>query len=154
MTSSGRHLQVSQVTESDLTLEGWVALIEDGFPGVFGPVWQQESASGLRFGVLTSSKHANRNGAVHGGALLSLADQALGYTSLAHIGSGRQATIQLDLHFLRPVFPGDFVVATGSVIRATRTIVFVRGELTVNDTVCCTATGVWKQLYEAPGSVA
>lgn len=138
------------MTEDDLIQAGWTALVEDGFPAAFGPVWQMDTLSGPRFGLLTNAKHANRNGVVHGGALLSLADQALGYTSIAHVRGGRQATVQIDLHFLRPVMPGDFVVATGTVTRATRTVVFLRGELTVGDAIYGTVTGVWKRLYEAP----
>ena len=134
--------------EPAATLEelGWTQLIEIGYPGLIGPFWERPHEEGIQYGIQTTETHLNRNGVVHGGLVLALADQALGYTAINLIGGPRMATIQLDVQFLSPVMAGDFVIATGCVTRDTRSVTFVRGEVRVGSTLVATATGVWKKL--------
>ena len=58
----------------------------------------------------------------------------------------RQATVQLDMHFIDAVQIGDFVEAKCTVVRRTRSLVFMAAELVVGDRVVATAKGVWKTL--------
>jgi acyl-coenzyme A thioesterase PaaI-like protein len=57
-----------------------------------------------------------------------------------------QATVQLDMQFLDAVQIGEFVECLAKVVRRTRSLVFMSGELVVGDRVVATATGVWKTL--------
>ena len=55
-------------------------------------------------------------------------------------------TVQLSTQFISPARIGDFVEGRAEVLRATRTVVFVRGLLTVGDRTVVSAEGVWKIL--------
>jgi acyl-coenzyme A thioesterase PaaI-like protein len=57
-----------------------------------------------------------------------------------------QATVQLDVHFVDAVKVGEFVEAKCQVVRRTRSLVFMSGDLMVGDRVVATAKGVWKTL--------
>jgi len=50
------------------------------------------------------------------------------------------------VHFIDAVQIGEFVEATCRVVRRTRALIFMSGELTVGERVVATANGVWKAL--------
>jgi acyl-coenzyme A thioesterase PaaI-like protein len=47
------------------------------FTKLVGPIWMREMDSELRLGLLVEKKHLNRAGNVHGGMLMTFADQAM-----------------------------------------------------------------------------
>lgn len=127
--------------------EGWT--IRDDEPGLMtfvGPLWQRNEEEGPAFGFLVEEKHLNRRGVVHGGMLMTFADQALGLTSRDLNEDLPQATVQLDTQFIAPVMPGEFVEARAQMLRRTRSIIFMKGILTVDERVVASAQGVWKIL--------
>lgn len=66
----------------------------------------------------------------HGGVLASFLDTALAAAVITTLRKDeRCATIQLDLHFLRPAIDGPLVAST-RVTRRTRRFAFVAGEVT------------------------
>nr|WP_255574827.1 PaaI family thioesterase [Caldovatus aquaticus] len=107
---------------------------------------RRERDGGPLFGVLTDPRHNNGRGVVHGGILASIMDHALGKTVGDAVRPQRCATIQLDLHYLAPVAPGEFVTARCEVTRRTRSVVFVRGELFAGGRAVLAASGIWKVL--------
>jgi uncharacterized protein (TIGR00369 family) len=125
---------------------GWKPDHEVGFMQFAGPVWRRHEGQELRLGLLTASQHANRNGVVHGGVILALADHGLGMVSLDRTGRPRQATISLNVQFVSPCALGDFIEVEAEIIRQTRTIVFLRGVLRAGTRVIATAEGIWKIL--------
>jgi uncharacterized protein (TIGR00369 family) len=130
----------------DPAAAGWQPVDLSDFMNLIGPVWQRRTEAGVLHGLLAAEKHRNRNGVVHGGVMATLLDMALGRTSSEAQGSHRQATINLDVQFLAPVRVGDFLVAECRVVRATRSIMFMHGTLSVGDRVCAVAQGTWKIL--------
>jgi len=126
---------------------GWEKMTDSGFPEAIGAFWtRREGETGRAYGVLTEPRHNNGRGVVHGGILASIMDHALGKTVREAVRPLRCATIQLDLHYLAPVMPGDFVEARGEIVRKTRSVVFVRGHLTVGGRQVLSASGIWKVL--------
>jgi uncharacterized protein (TIGR00369 family) len=95
---------------------------------------------------MSGCRHLNRNGTIHGGVVLGLADQTLGRTSLQATGGLKQATIQLDVQFISAPLEGEFLIARGTVIRRTRSLTFMRGDIMVGDRMVATANGMWKIL--------
>jgi acyl-coenzyme A thioesterase PaaI-like protein len=83
---------------------------------------------------------------VQSGMLMTFADRAMGMTCWYANEQRRQATVQLDVHFVGPVQIGEFVEAKCRVVRRTRSLVFMSAELVVSDRVMVTANGVWKTL--------
>lgn len=132
----------------ELEQAGWAIEPGDGYRNHIGPLWSRIDGDQKRFGMLTDARHANRFGVVHGGLLLSLADESLGITSLIANGGRRQVTIQLTSQFISSAQVGEFVESHTEVLRLTRTMVFVRGLLQVDDRIILSAEGVWKMLDE------
>jgi acyl-coenzyme A thioesterase PaaI-like protein len=133
----------------DPAAAGWTMQERAGFSALVGPIWARQEEAGLAYGFLAEAKHANVRGVVHGGMLMTFADQALGRLVSETVGRKPIATIQLDTHFLAPARPGDFVEAHGTVTRRTRSVVFVEGALTVKGHPVSRSYGIWKVLKAA-----
>ena len=129
---------------------GWTKLDNMGFGGLVGPFWAKDEAEGRALGILTDSRHANRAGMIHGGMLMTMMDHALGYMSWHESGRNGCVTMQLDTHFVSAGTPGDFLEARGHIIRSAKSVVFVRGEITVGDKIIMSANGIWKILPARP----
>ncbi|MDP9184204.1 MAG: PaaI family thioesterase [Actinomycetota bacterium] len=68
--------------------------------------------------------HRNVQGFAHGGVLATLADAAMGLSVRTALEPGRRhVTIELGVHYLRPVTSGT-VTATGSAIRVGREVAY------------------------------
>ena len=58
------------------------------------------------------------------------------------------------MHFVDAVQIGEFVECRCKVVRRTRSLVFMSGELVVGERVVATAYGVWKTLGKRRGPVS
>jgi acyl-coenzyme A thioesterase PaaI-like protein len=127
---------------------GWQPISDDGFIGLVGPIWQKSDENGMRFAFLADVKHRNRRRVVHGGMIMTFADRAFGMTARHATGQKPQATIQLDVHFVSPVQIGEFVEVRPEVVRRTRSMIFMKGDLMIAARVVATANGIWKILSD------
>jgi len=130
----------------DPAAEGWEPYGDEGFIGLVGPFWTRRSGDSHCYAFVAEPKHHNRRGVVQGGMLMTFADRAMGMTCWYANERQPQATVQLDMHFIDAVRIGDFVEAKCKVVRRTRALVFMSGELVVGSRVVATANGVWKTL--------
>lgn len=137
---------MDEMRTQDLIEAGWATEPGDGYRNHIGPLWSRQDGAHKRFGLLTDERHANRFGVVHGGLLLSLADESLGITSLIANGGRRQVTIQLSSQFISSAQVGNFVETHAEVLRRTRTMLFLRGLLKVGERTILSAEGIWKML--------
>jgi uncharacterized protein (TIGR00369 family) len=128
----------------DLASRGWSPHTHSGFLETIGPLWMRTDGAMPRFGFIVDSKHLNRIGSVHGGMLLSVLDHAFGMAVVASLRSSRAATVQMNAQFVGAVRPGDFVETDCTVLRRTRSLMFLRGECRVGDTIVVAADGVFK----------
>lgn len=133
-------------TPFDPAVHGWERFEERGYPTRMGGFWQKKAGNEKLYGLLTDADHLNRNGRIHGGVVLGLADHALGHISVDAGQRRKQATVQLDVQFVASPMEGAFLVARGTVVRMTRSIVFMRADITVEDRLIATAHGIWKIL--------
>jgi uncharacterized protein (TIGR00369 family) len=134
----------------DPATEGW--RIRDDEPGLMdlvGPLWQRGEGESIAFGFVVHTKHLNRRHVVHGGMVMTFADQALGLTAREITGGLAQATIQLDTHFMAPAVAGEFISVKADVVRRTRSILFMRGTLSVGERAIASSQGIWKMLSKA-----
>lgn len=125
---------------------GWERLPDGGFIELVGPLWRRSVEGRLEFAFLAGERHLNRGGVVHGGMLLTFADHAIGMTCAAGNGFKPQVTISLDTQFISAVQAGELVVAECELVRKTRSLLFGRATIRVEDRVCLIAQGVWKIL--------
>jgi uncharacterized protein (TIGR00369 family) len=113
------------------------------FGTLIGPIYERDDAEGFVRAMRLRAEHANLGGVVHGGVLMAFADVILG--TVAYRAAGRPGvSIRLVTDFLAPARPGDWLEARARVVRATRSVMFMAGELTVADAVVMTATGTYK----------
>jgi len=90
--------------------------------------------------MITDRRHRNRNGVVHGGVLMTLADTAVGTIARRSVKIAKAATIQLDQHFVRRVDVGDFVEARCEIVRAARSLIFITCLLSVRSEIVGTTS--------------
>lgn len=135
----------------DPAAHGWKILDwhEEGFPTLVGPFWTKKVGDRWSYGLIAEPRHGNAHGIVHGGMLVTFLDQILGVTCWTAANKAPVVTIQLNTHFVSGAKAGEFIEASAEAVRATRSVVFVRGQLTVGDRIVATADGVWKRLGAA-----
>lgn len=74
-------------------------------------------------------RHLNRAGVVHGGAIMSLVDVAMGRAAASMVDSDRMpATIEMKINFLEPGRAGD-IVASARVLRRGRRFTVLLAEV-------------------------
>jgi uncharacterized protein (TIGR00369 family) len=125
---------------------GWKAMRPEGYPALIGPFWYKREEGGFRYGFPAEARHLNLGGVVHGGMLMSFADDVLGMTVWEAAGRKPCTTVQLSTQFISPARAGEFVEGRAEVLRSTRSVVFVRGLVTVGDRTVIHADGIWKIL--------
>ena len=130
----------------DPAAAGWEPYRDEGFIGLVGPFWTRQEGETHLFAFTAAPKHHNRRGVVQGGMLMTFADRSMGMTCWYANGKQPQATVHLDVHFVDAVQIGEFVEAKCRVVRRTRSLIFMAGELVVGARVVATANGVWKTL--------
>ena len=130
----------------DPAAHGWETYGDDGFVGLVGPFWMKQDCEGYRYAFAAERKHHNRRGVVQGGMIMTFADRSLGMTAWYANDKKPQATVHLDVHFVDAVQIGEFVEMKARVVRRTRSLIFMSGEITVGERVVATANGVWKAL--------
>ena len=142
--SDGRHV-FPPGAPVDPGAAGWTPCPwDDGMVAMVGPFWMKAEGGGAVYGFRAEKRHLNRQGAVHGGMIMTFADNSLGMASWMANGGRGQVTIQLDTQFIDAVKEGDFVEAHCKVVRQTRSLMFMAATLTVGPRIVATATGVWK----------
>ena len=132
------------MTGPDLASDGWMSMDNDPMPAGMGTPCRKRHGDKWHYGLLTQVDHANPAGAVHGGVLVAFADHTLGCYVEAAAGGAPNVTIQLNTHFLAAVDPGSFLELRGEVTRATGSLVFVRGIISVGKRDVVAVDGIWR----------
>lgn len=126
--------------------EGWVIRPGKAFNTHVGPFYERTDGDWRRCGFLTDGRHGNKRGVTHGGMIATAFDVALGNASWEAAGQNPCATIQLTIGYVGALTLGTFAEIAVEVVRATRTLVFLRGVMTAGGETIATADGVWKIL--------
>jgi uncharacterized protein (TIGR00369 family) len=129
-----------------LKSDGWKMVETTGFIQLIGPLWQRQIDGAHEYALVAEDKHHNRRGLVQGGVLMTFADRTCGMTARFVTDKPTMATIQLDVHFVESGRIGETLVSRPRVVRATRSLIFVNTEVTVDKRVIATANGVFKIL--------
>ncbi|ORE94644.1 thioesterase [Stappia sp. 22II-S9-Z10] len=131
--------------DSDLADDGWTPVASRGFMGDVGPFLTRTLPGGeVRYAMRVEERHLNAAGIVHGGAIMTFLDHALGtHGARAHDAPG-QATMSLTVSFVEGVVAPALLEADVEVVRAARSVLFLRGSARVDGRIVATADGVWK----------
>jgi uncharacterized protein (TIGR00369 family) len=134
----------------DVIPHGWevrhFGQADRGYSALIGPLLARQDGERWVYGVQIEERHLNVRGAVHGGMIASLADHSLGMIVWEHIGREPCVTVELNVKYVSAGKLGDLLTVRGEVVRATRSVVFVRGLMMAGERVVAMADGVWKRL--------
>ena len=130
---------------------GWTTINTDGFSGAVGTLWTRGTGSELIVGFVADDRHTNHHaGTVHGGALMTFADIALGFSVVKALGAPICATAQLQMQFIAAGRTGELITCRPEIIRRTSQLVFVRGLINAGEKTIASADGIWKVLAPRP----
>jgi uncharacterized protein (TIGR00369 family) len=101
---------------------------DDPYETAIGPFCFKAAADGaVRCAFAPDAHHLNNSGAIHGGALMSFADFSLFALAQSALNGAQAVTVTCNCEFLSPGSTGAPIEAEGEVLRATRSMIFVRG---------------------------
>ena len=134
----------------ELRAAGWsvVELGESaGFSGEVAPIWTRRRDERTAIGFLADRRHINNHaGTIHGGALMTFADIALGYVVVQLLGAPRCVTVQMQMQLVASPRVGNFIHCEPEILRHTSHLVFVRGLIHAGEKPVASADGIWKVL--------
>jgi acyl-coenzyme A thioesterase PaaI-like protein len=103
----------------------------DPFEDLAGPFYmREEPGGGRRCAFVAEKKHMNGGGFMHGGCVMTFADFCLVVIAGEAIEGSRTVTATFNGEFVGTAHVGERVECTGEVVKAGRSMVFVRGLIT------------------------
>jgi acyl-coenzyme A thioesterase PaaI-like protein len=117
------------VTEGEWA--GWFRPDTDPFELHAGPFYCRRTDAGTQLSAFRASReHLNMLESVHGGCLLAFADFSLFWIARDELAGIGAVTASLSSEFLDAAKEGELIESTGEVLRATGSMIFVRGLIT------------------------
>ena len=125
--------------------EGWRYLPVGAFSAAIGAVHLRGEPGARTVAIDCSPEVGNdRIGNVHGGALMTFADMALGIRVADTAGHRTMATVQLTYNFAGGVKVGSRLTCNAELVRQTSQLVFVRGLFEAGGKVVGSAEGIFR----------
>ena len=131
---------MADIPEGYKTLTG-INVAEDHM----GPFFYRKQDGDLRVGFRAREHNCNGIGTVHGGILMAFADYAVTILALSGVKENC-STISFSSDFIAAANLGDWVEATGEVVKRTGSMTFVNGRLSVGDDIVLTFQTVMRRL--------
>lgn len=128
----------------ELEASGWSPAKASRFMNHVGPLWRKDEDGRMRFGILVEPQHDNTQGRPHGGMIMTLCDDAMGNHAQAQRPGERLFTVSFDCQFIGAASEGEFVEARCEVVKATRSLIFMRSTCFVGGRTIAAASGIWK----------
>lgn len=132
------------VTEGEWA--GWRNWSGDPFETQSGPYYFREEAGRIRCAFRAERKHMNGGNFMHGGCVMTFADFALFAIADEVLRDERAVTLSLNGEFIGTARIGDLIEATGEVVKAGKSVVFVRGLVSTGSSPMMTFSGVIKKV--------
>ena len=139
------------MNEEQLSAEGWRRLPAVRYTAAVGPSWMKLLDGSPIVGLQAQEHLGNDNlGIVHGGAIMTFADMALGCgVAYALGGKANFVTAQMAVQFVAAANVGEFITCQPEVVRKTSSLVFVRGLIVAGERVVASCDGIFKLLDPA-----
>jgi acyl-coenzyme A thioesterase PaaI-like protein len=124
---------------------GWTKLPATAFSAVIGAI-HVRGEPGTRIAALDCGPEISndRVGNVHGGALMTFADIALGIGVADAVQHRQMATVQLQYSFAGGVRVGSRLTCRPEPVRRTATLIFMRGLFEADGKVIGSAEGIYR----------
>ena len=139
---------VAKIAVTEGEFAGWHTYESHGtFDQVVGPFYfKVDPDSRMRCAFRAEAKHMNNGGRMHGGCLMTFADIALFQTAYQQMEGTNGVTVQLDSTLIDGGYVGELIEATGEVVRAGGSLIFVRGQITTGQRTLMTYSGIIRKL--------
>jgi acyl-coenzyme A thioesterase PaaI-like protein len=132
---------------ASLRSAGWTAIELESFSGQVAPLWIHGTGAEITVGFFAEARHTNNHiHTIHGGALMTFADVALGYAVVQALGAANCATAQLQIHFVAAAKKGEFISCRPEIVRRSAQLVFMRGLIVAGEKTVASVDGIWKVL--------
>ncbi len=118
-----------------------------------GVLFRSISDTEYEFKTIINKNHLNAAGITHGGYLSALIDAGAGTAAHRTAGNAPCVTISLDIKFIGASKVGDEIIGHARILKKTNTLIFLFCELTCNDKIITSASGVWKILKLKPSNL-
>ncbi|MEO8114415.1 MAG: PaaI family thioesterase [Phenylobacterium sp.] len=110
---------------------GWNGYTSDPFEDLTGPFyWKNDPDGRPRCAFRAEQKHMNGGEFMHGGCVMTFADYAIFVIGREALADSHNVTATFDGQFVGTARVGDLVECTGEVVKAGRSMVFLRGLIT------------------------
>ena len=119
---------------------------DDPFEDHVGPLGYKVTDGTISFAFQADGRHRNTGGALHGGMLMTFADFALCLTATWDQPGEKCVTVSCNNEFVAAGHPGEVIEASGEVIRRTRSLTFVRGQVFAGDRVILNCSAIVKRI--------
>ena len=117
-----------------------------GVPASLGALWTRKEGDSWRYAIKLDESHANAQGFIHGGVMMTFMDHGLSLLVWEASGRAMCTTVHLDSHFLSGVRPPAFLELDAEILRQGKKMTFARGVLRQDGKPVMEATGVWSVL--------
>jgi acyl-coenzyme A thioesterase PaaI-like protein len=146
MTASSPPFAGKLAPAADPQWAGWYQWAGvDPFEDAVGPFYVRRDERGIVTGFRPGPANRNGHGSIHGGCMMTFADFSLFMIA----GEGGEevsgVTVTFTCEFVGPAQPGQLLEARGDVIRAGRSLIFVRGLITADGVNALSFTGTIKR---------
>ena len=111
-----------------------------------GVLFKTISKNEYQFKTIIKENHLNAAHITHGGFIAALVDAGAGAAAHRSADGSSCVTISLELKFISTVLLGQELIGTTKIQKKTKSLVFLTCELTSEDKIVATASGVWKIL--------
>ena len=111
-----------------------------------GIMFKNISENEYQFKTIITENHLNAAGITHGGFIAAFIDAGAGTAAHRSVNNNPCVTISLELKFISPVKLGQELMGKTKIQKRTKTMVFLTCELTAENKIVATASGIWKIL--------
>ena len=111
-----------------------------------GVLFKTISKNEYEFKTTIKENHLNAAGITHGGFISAIVDAGAGTAAHRSADNNPCVTISLELKFISAVRLGQELKGNTKIQKKTKTMVFLTCELTAENKIVATASGVWKIL--------
>jgi acyl-coenzyme A thioesterase PaaI-like protein len=133
--------------ETALEAAGWAPLPTTAFSAAIGRTWTRGEPGARTVALLSHPGIVNDYGAiVHGGALMTFSDIALGVGAADALPGQHYVTVQLQYQFAGGVAAGKLIICAPELVRRTSSLAFVRGLVQADGENVGSAEGIFKAL--------
>ena len=140
-------IRPNHMTDNAPPLPGYIIFDPvDPFENLAGPFWWRKLEDGTDHIVMQATeRHCNRQGVVHGGLMLTMIDFTFAVTAKEHPDQ-RLVTISLSSEFVAAGQIGTLIEARAEVVRRTRSLCFLRGQISADGETLLNASCIYKLL--------